>query len=285
MQAWTEFENGNGTVRGILHQPPPGIAPNGMGVVFLHGWSGCKLGPHRMFVKTARALSGAGCTCLRIDFRGRGDSDGESGDATIRTMTDDAVAAVAHLRMQPGVREIVLLGICSGGKVAVSAATRDDAIRHLALWSAEGLAPLRRSGSRQRKRMEILRQYAIKALRAETWKKLLSGRANVSLVRKAVMQQEQADDSEQRDEAKSLELFERYGGDVLFIYGGNDPETQSSAEGYRSFCARYRIPHDFHEIAEANHSFYSLAWEQQVIHHTTEWILPRAPTGGESGAP
>lgn len=278
MEAWTQFTVAGTPVHGIVHRPDRDAAANGGGIVFLHGWSGCKLGPHRMFVKTARALAAEGFTCLRIDFRGRGDSPPSSAEASIRSMTEDACAAAKHLRTFAGIHAVALLGICSGGKVAVTAATRRGDIDRLVLWSAEGLAPLRGTQGRRRRRHHVLREYAAKALRPRTWLKLVTGRTRLDLVRKAVRQDEAPSDRECREETATLTAFASYRGEVLFIYGGNDPETQSSAAAYRDFCATHGIPHRFHEIPEANHSFYSLEWEQRVIDLTREWLqAPRTP--------
>jgi acetyl esterase/lipase len=168
---------------------------------------------------------------------------------------------------------LTLLGICSGGKVAIGTAIAEPSVAQLVLWSAEALSPLRAAATETRKTLHALGQYAAKALRAETWRKLVSGGADLRLVRKAVMEHETPDRTELDREADILAAFHDYTGSVLFIYGTNDPETKDAARRYEDFCRAARIPHTFHEIEGANHSFYSLNWEKQVITHTRQWLL------------
>ena len=266
------FSNGDQQLRGVLHAPDDGCARADTGIVFLHGWSGSRLGPHRMFVKTARELTDLGCTCLRFDFRGRGESDGETIRATIQTMIDDTACAVNFLCRKRPVEKLLLLGICSGGKVAIGAAAADPRVNGLALWSAEPLGELKDPDINTRKSVSAVRKYAAKAMRFDTWRRLLSGRVNVGLVKKAVLQHESSDKEELVRESALLKRFRRYRGRVCFVYGTNDPTTTSAAENYAGFCRRCGIENEFHRIDGANHSFYSLQWERQVMDLTRDWV-------------
>ncbi len=268
MEKPVSFENNGATLRGIMHEPAENAS--GGGVVFLHGWSGCRLGPHRMFVKMARRLSGAGCHCLRFDFRGRGESDGATSDAGIRTMISDAVAARAFMRRY--VEKTLFLGICSGGKVAVGAAAEDAESDDLVLWSAEPMGQLRDSGTDSRKTRHALKNYVGKLLSAKTWKKIFTGKVNKSMVSKALFDHERPSEEELRDEAKILAKFCSHKGRILFIYGGNDPATKCAAENYAAFYGKSGIANSFHKIEGANHSFYSLEWEHEVMELTADWV-------------
>jgi acetyl esterase/lipase len=59
---------------------------------------------------------------------------------------------------------------------------------------------------------------------------------------------------------------------MLFIYGGNDPETEPSRQFYREFVQSAGIPHAFHELAGANHNFFGVDWKREVIATTIEWL-------------
>lgn len=260
------------TVRAILHSPPGDRVAAGVGIVFCHGWSGSRLGPHRMFVTTARTLSRQGFHCLRIDFRGRGDSDGSTGAASIQSMAVDAVHAVSHLVKQVGVSHTYLLGICSGGKVAITAATRTDAVRGLILWSGEAMGHLRGTETNRRKSLHALGTYARKLVNPATWRKIIRREINVQGVNKALFQQETRSQQEAAEETRVLRAFRDFQDAVLFIYGSNDPDTKLAGERYREFCRTHRIDHEFHSIDGANHSFYGLAWERQVIDLTAAWL-------------
>jgi len=266
------FENDGETLRGILHLPARTASGPPPGVVFLHGWSGCRLGPHRMFVKAARRFAAQGWMCLRFDFRGRGESDGASDRTTIHSMISDTHGAIEFLRARQTVRPVVLLGICSGGKVAVAAAASDARAEGLVLWSAEPLGGLGGRPIRAGRSARVLREYAHKLARPETWRKLLRLQVHGKLVGKAILQAETPDRAERRDEDRLLEAFRAFGGRALFVYGGNDPDTKRAAHTYRRFCRENSIAHQFHEIAESNHSFYSLAWEHEAIERSAAWL-------------
>jgi len=271
MEAPVNFGNSGLRLQGILHRPETDGPQRDVGVVFLHGWSGCRLGPHRMFVKTARELTELGCTCLRFDFGGRGESEGETTGATIQSMIADTKCAVRFLLDTRPFEKVLLLGICSGGKVAVGAAT-ESSVHGLALWSAEPLGRLRDPDVNARKSIAAIGKYAVKAMRPETWRRLFAGRVNVGLVRKAVLQHESVSRDELNRESVLLKRFRSYEGRVLFVYGANDPTTRSAAENYAAFCRQCRIDSEFHRIAGANHSFYSLPWERQVMDLTRDWV-------------
>lgn len=225
-----------------------------------------------MFVHTARRLAAAGCACLRFDFRGRGDSDGETKQATIRSMIADAGAAIAFAAKEMPERKVILLGLCSGGKVAVGTAAGDTRVAGLALWSAEPMGPMRASASGPGKTAHALRAYARKLLRLETWRKLLTLRVNIRMVGRAVANPDVASRDEIRDETLWLNRLSGFRGPALLVYGANDPETRVAGPGYATLFRRAGIRHDVHEVAGANHSFYSLAWEQEVMDVTETWI-------------
>lgn len=271
MERPIQFDVDGCVLHGIMHEPE--AAATGPLVIFLHGWAGSRIGPHAMFVHMARLLTDRGCTCLRFDFRGRGDSGGISSQASIRSMIDDARAALnAAVSQCPG-RKLVLLAICSGCKVAIGTAARDSRVDGLALWSPEPMGPMRDPASKHRKSTGALRAYARKLLRWETWRKLITFRVNLRLVKKAVASGEVAGHDEIRDETEWLEQFRAFRGRVLLIHGTNDPETSTAKPGYVQLCTRAGIPHEVHEIAGANHSFYGLSWEREVMDLTERWMM------------
>jgi len=261
-------------VHGILHRPAAGGVP-AAGVVFCHGWSGDRQGPHRMFVKTARRLAAQGIASLRLDFRGRGSSEGATADATIQGMIADTRAAVEALCRETGVAAVFLVGICSGGKVAIGAALGEPRVRGLVLWSAEALGDLRSVDTNRRKSLHTMKIYLRKLASPAVWRKLVTGRVNVKGVQKALVQHETRSADEARQENAMLAAFRQWRGEILFVYGGNDPDTRLAGVNYQAFCRAAAIPSQFHEIAEANHSFYGLAWEAEVMQRSVDWLGER----------
>ena len=271
MEEPVTFESGGETLHGIRHRSETGEGRRA--VVFLHGWSGCRLGPHRMFVTAARRLEALGIASLRFDFRGRGDSGGLTAEASIASMIEDTRAAVTF--MQDEADAIYLLGICSGGKVAVGTAARTAGTAGLILWSAEAMGEMHGTYDGTRKSLVALRAYAAKLTRPETWRRLVTGKVNTGMVRKALTEHEMPSAQELDDESGILRDFRSYTGSVISIYGAAHPETVHAAGAYRDFFNTHGIANELHAVDGANHSFYGLDWEEQVLARTEEWLLNR----------
>ena len=82
----------------VLHLPAGG-GPH-PAVLCLHGLAGVK----SFYIVLARRLAEAGVACLRLDFRGCGDSAGSLEDLTLETQTEDAAMAFKALRGRPDIR-------------------------------------------------------------------------------------------------------------------------------------------------------------------------------------
>ena len=50
-------------------------------------------------------------------------------------------------------------------------------------------------------------------------------------------------------------------------------ETAMGApEFYGQWCSEHGVPAAFHTVQGANHSYYSVAWQNEVIGITLEWL-------------
>jgi pimeloyl-ACP methyl ester carboxylesterase len=258
---------------GVVDEPAG--EPKGMGVVFLHGWAGYRGGPHRMFVETARRLSAAGYHALRFDFRGRGDSTGEVGATDLDGMIEDARAARRYLMEQEGVGSAYWLGICSGGNVALGAASLDKDVDGLILWSTPLFAPYKQRSQEVARRGIFLKDYLKKLFRRETYAKLIRGRVRFDLIARILLGRHRALKGA-RDPKDSLrdimQELRGWQGRALFIYGSRDDEAIGAPEFYEQFCREENIPAAFHTIEGANHSYYSVASQDEVIGLTLDWL-------------
>ncbi len=73
------------------------------------------VGPFRLYVELARAAAALGWHALRFDLSGLGDSASRSGAQTSSEQAQaDVVEALDWLEAAHGVREVVLVGLCSG---------------------------------------------------------------------------------------------------------------------------------------------------------------------------
>ncbi|MBI5833029.1 MAG: alpha/beta fold hydrolase [Armatimonadetes bacterium] len=267
------FASGDQQCHGVLYRPA-GTAS--AAAVLLHGWSGYRVGPGQLLTRGARALAAAGVAAYSFDFRGRGDSEWQVGVASLNSMIRDAARAVPLVCEWVGVEDVLLLGLCSGGEVAIGASLSDPRVTRLVLWSAPIFSGNFDFARRARRSKKMLSDYWRKLFVGDTWAKLLSGRLNWKLILRAVGGGRSAEDAGVVDKApetaQQMKAFEAFGGKLLFIYGGNDPETAPSREFYSEFVERVGLAHTFCEVAGANHNFYALGWHEQVIGDTLTWL-------------
>lgn len=264
------FENKGQKLFGILHQP--GDPHKQTAVIFLHGWGTYRIGPHRMFVEAARAFASAGFPCLRFDFRGRGESEGNVAEITLLDMIDDAKQAVREMLKQQGISQIVLIGLCSGGEVAVGTAATDSNVIGAVLLSTPLLG--RQAGTKDdvRQTANSARSYWQKLFMRETWGKIFRLRVNYRAIFKILFGHFQRSKNDKPlEEAGLLEAFKNYRGACLFVYGGNDPEAIPSEKAYRNACSKH-VRTVFKTIPDANHNFYSAAWKQELTDQVLEWL-------------
>jgi len=267
-----DIPGSRGVLRGILHCPEKTSTVKKPAVVFLHGWSGCRLGPHRMFVHMARSLSHQGYYSIRFDFNGHGESDGNIADSTIVSMVDDVLHVISFMKGKNYADEFALVGICSGSKVAIATTTQCDSVTNLVLWSPEPLGSMRTSTTAFQHVLSRTGEYFRKLRDLSTWKKLLTGKINLKLVRRAIVPSEQPDKDEKSQEDKWLEQFKNYQGRVLIVYGGKDVPTVNAVPKYASFFRQHGILYSTHRVAKSNHSFYSIDWEREVLTVSINWL-------------
>lgn len=109
-----------------IHTAPLG-EPLGVGIVLLSGGGWIpSTQRNRMYVELARRLAGHGFDVIRFDYRGVGESTGETRMFDLMTPhTPEVLAAVDALRTR-GVEGIGLVGTCYGGRMALHAAGSVD---------------------------------------------------------------------------------------------------------------------------------------------------------------
>lgn len=137
METPVTFQSHGTQIIGILHTPDD-ASTRRPAILFLHGFTATKCESHRLFVKAARALTKEGFVCLRFDFRGWGDSGGESEESGMSTMVEDTRAATDFLLAQSNVdlARLGYLGMSTGGAAAALAIGNDARVKSLALWNA-----------------------------------------------------------------------------------------------------------------------------------------------------
>lgn len=272
---------------GIVTQPEQ-AADNG--IVIVVGGPQYRAGSHRQFTLLARQLAEQGIVSIRFDYRGMGDSEG--GPRNFEVIDADIRAAVDALMKQvPKLRAVTLWGLCDAASAALYYGHADARVNRLVLlnpWvhSEAGAA-----------RVRLKHYYLSRLLSKSFWLKLLSGKVKVgasvgNLAQSARQASGEADTRVALTDPRHggpgyidrmLDGLKRFGGEVQIILSGQDLTAQEFVEltrndkGWRKACRNQRIA--FTPLKEANHTFSTHTWRDQVGVWTGQWIgrSERAP--------
>ncbi len=122
---------------GMLHLPLQVQTPVPT-VLILHGFTGQRMEPHRLFVLFSRLLAEHGIASMRFDFRGSGESEGTFDQMTPSREVEDVVAAYHFLQSRAEIdgSNLGLLGLSMGGMVAALAVAEPGLVfKALSLWA------------------------------------------------------------------------------------------------------------------------------------------------------
>lgn len=276
-------------LQGILHTPKYSIGQNKkILVLFLHGWAGYRTGPHDMFVKQARQLCDLGFYCIRFDFGGKGYSQETSGETNLKSMIRDLQAVLNEINNRLLADKIILLGICSGSNVGINYIMFGNyKIDNLIELSAPRLWQENKTSVEVRQVRYNLITYFKKMFRSETWQKLFTNSLNYknitynifkpiiiifSKYQNVIVQNKK---KFRPEDLQQLKPFANFNGQILAIHGEKDPDTPAVCEQLKNICRQYNIPLSLTIIKDANHSFYSVKWEQKVIGIVNQWLMQR----------
>ena len=276
------FQAGGEDLLGILHEGASGAA---RGVLVVVGGPQYRVGSHRQFLLLARRLAAAGIPVFRFDYRGMGDAGGAQRD--FEQVEDDIRAAIdtftAHA---PGLREVVVWGLCDAASAALSYAAGDSRVGGLVLlnpWvrTEQGLAKAR------------LKHYYLRRIASrDFWSGLLGGRLNPLASARSVLatmagargkasQPPSHSESAQAAPAGTLpermaEGWKRFRGGILLILSGDDltaaefRDAVATVPAWRGLLDEARVY--LRELPAANHTFSRQAWRDQVAEWTLDWV-------------
>lgn len=260
-----------------------------IGVLVIVGGPQYRIGSHRQFVLLSRDLARAGVPTMRFDARGMGDATGTQ--QGFENLDADIEAAITEFCARaPGIEKVVLWGLCDAASAALFYAWRNARIAGLVLlnpWvrTEQGIA-----------KTYLKHYYARRLLDKAMWRSLFDGqidvtaslRSAVRLIKRAVPWRQPpgaarrtAGDREPNDAAMTLPArmatgLERFGKDVMFILSGDDftaQEFRAAIAGdamWKRALSRNRF--DFHEMPDANHTFATDVWRDEVAEATRAWL-------------
>ena len=245
------------------------------GVLVVVGGPQYRAGSHRQFTLLARHLAAVGIAAMRFDYRGMGDSAGETRNFEDAGADIDA-ALTRFMDEVPGLCEVVIWGLCDGASAALLHAPRDARVTGLVL-----LNPW--AHTEQGHAKTVLKHYYWARLREPAfWRKLASGRFKpgqamaslASLVQKA---RGQGDDTTvdtplpQRLHA----ALKAYRGRLLLLTCDADLTAQeflgvAAAPEWRALLHAPTVSH--RRLADADHTCSRREWRDQVAAWTADWV-------------
>ena len=247
--------------------------PAKMGVLLIVGGPQYRVGSHRQFVLLARSLAAQGYPCLRFDYRGMGDAEGEI--RTFEQVQDDIRAALdAFVQTEPSLTHVVLWGLCDAASAALMYAPQDNRVKGLVLlnpWVQQ----------QQAQAQVVLKHYYWKRLRSKDfWRKLLGGGVAIfgalgglkDNVKKA-----RSSTSAAHDLCSRLRTaWQMFRGNALVILSGDDLVAQEFIRATAQDAQWQNILQSSAvkrvDIPEANHTFSRQEWRNQVSEHTLEFL-------------
>lgn len=277
------FDCQGDTLSGILH---PANAPASRGVVLVVGGPQYRVGSHRQFVLLARALAANGIPVLRFDYRGMGDSEGELRD--FLDVGQDIAAAIDTLQQAlPQIESVALWGLCDAASAGAFYGWRDPRVDRLVM-----LNPWVRTDSGEAKAY-IKHYYLQRLMEPAFWRKLVRLKWNpleslgslLSQARRALAGGEANVDAAAAttDMTSALSLpqrmfygLSRFEGEILLILSGRDltadefRDLVKTDQQWAALLSSARVQR--REFPEADHTFSSRVWRDQVADWTLQWL-------------
>lgn len=277
------FDCAGDRLLGILHRPqPPGVR---LGVLLVVGGPQYRVGSHRQFVLLARDLAAAGIPVFRFDCRGMGDSAGAA--RGFDAIAEDMGSALdTFLANAPGVERVVLWGLCDAATANAFYAGSDDRV-------AGQIAANPWVRTEEGEAQAFIKHYYLQRLLSGAfWRKVLALRFDAAgavrdFTRKLGQSRASGASADGRDDrplpVRLRESQLAFQGPTLLILSGRDLtareyEMRVAESGpWRAWVGSPRV--QVERLAEADHTFSSASWRNQVADWSRDWVLDRAGGG------
>lgn len=248
-------------------------APRPIGVLIVVGGPQYRVGSHRQFVLLARDLAAAGIPVMRFDYRGMGDAEGAPRD--FAHIDDDLRTAVdAFISRQPGIKQVMLWGLCDAASAALLYAAQDPRIGALMLlnpWLQQ----------QQAQAQVVLKHYYWQRLRStDFWRKLLRGSVNwLASVKDFSSQVRKAGKTADHTSSLSTRMalaWKAFAGRRLVILSGDDLVAQEFLTVVKNDVRWHGLLEQDNvqlaKLPEANHTFSRREWRNEVSRLCREFV-------------
>lgn len=166
---------------------PARARPDAPAAILLNDGATSHIGANGLYVSLARQWAQSGCTVLRMDLAGLGDSGirrGRPGNEVFPPAAlDDLRAAIEYLRRHYGAQQVTLVGLCAGAYHALRAALAALPINRLMMINPQVFYWKEGMSINDLQLADIVRKRALSTY----WQRLLAGQVNIWKVAKIYM--------------------------------------------------------------------------------------------------
>jgi exosortase A-associated hydrolase 1 len=270
------FECQGQQLLGIIHQCDNMAAT---GVLIIVGGPQHRTGSHRQFILLARHLAQHHIATMRFDARGMGDSEGECRDFS--EIDHDIRAAIdCFFASCPGLKQVVLWGLCDAASAALFYAYQDSRVKGLVLLNPWVF-------TQQGSAKTYLKHYYLQRLaNREFWKKVflfrfdytnsVSSFLNFLKLARAVKPQATRIADDLPLPIRMRECLKQFTHPILLILSGRDltaSEFKETVKADAEWQALLKRPRVFcQDFEAADHTFSSSLWREKVAKWTTDWV-------------
>lgn len=270
------------SLAGVLTEPT-GVAadPERPGVLFLNSGILHHTGASRLYVKVARRLAEEGFTSLRFDFSGVGDSEARKDTLPFaKAAVVEGREAMDFLQEGRGMKQFILMGLCSGADMAYHIALADERVVGLAKIDAWAY----------RTKGWYVRHYGPKVLSLKQWTHSIKVRVEEKLGSNNGEEDRSVYESPEyrrrfppREEVEEgLKTLSSRGVRFYYYFTGDQPQHINYAEQYAEsfpdvdFGGRLTVDYD----PASNHTVTGLKHQGEVTAAIQRWALEGWRKGG-----
>lgn len=270
---------------GIIHKPNAAFS-NDVGVLIIVGGPQTRVGSHRQFVLLSRFLMRNGIASMRFDYNGMGDSDGEH--ANFLNVSADIDSAINAFKTQASIKKVVLWGLCDAASSSLMYQYHypDNDVVGMIL-----LNPWVRSEQGEAK--TIMKHYYLNRFKDPAlWRKIFSLQfdfkdsissfadnvkktlgKNQATESAVIKKQASTEDNYIQHMLAGLQSFQHR---ILLVISGDDLTASEFLELVKSSRdwqdSLDQTVERTHTLPEANHTFSSERWRNEVEQASVEWV-------------